>query len=348
MLKVNNPSIYREKDRTKKRNNQKRNQQKRKRNEDVKENQIDVLRKTQKTKLDVFILQGFIDSRKYGKKCPSCHKLYVKSEELTFEIALKDNETPCGYQRFIGRNRINWNSYCLTCQTTIQKKSYIEGTRSFDTHQIITLKRHLAMTTDEMRVALNHFREQFGEKCAACGIQTIRGGKSGFRQESLTDMYPKKRTRADPSCGIEDLRLVCLACQYFQNNSNWINEFDNSLCEIQVAPYKPKNLSPLNDTELSYLLNTKSNRNGKTIELKLKLFARDGRHCRYTGVEMRFESGYWNSVSFDRFNSKEIYTFENTQLVCQSINYVKNGSITEDELNDWITHVRSPNFVFST
>ncbi len=240
MAKINDPAKIREKARQK--------GQKRKRNE-VEKIQADVSRKT---KLDELIANGNVDARTLGKECPRCSKLYFKLEEYTADIILKDNETLCGFFRDKRRNRINWQSPCLSCGSEMKKKSHVEGTGSFNHAQIGTLKRHLAMTPDELRIALNQLREQFGGKCAACGIQTIRRGKSGFRQESFTDMYPKKRTHEDPSCRIEDMRLVCLACQFFQHRSNWNNEFKDSFIEIQQAPHKSKNSSPLNDDELTY------------------------------------------------------------------------------------------------
>ncbi len=318
--------------------NQKKTQRKRKRNNEI---EADVARKTRKTQLDKLIEEGYKDLRNFGKKCPTCSKLYVKAEELMSYTMLKDDVTPCGYTYDKGSKRIYW-SYCLLCKRKTLNANYIEGKKQFDGNQIVTLQRHLNMTRENIRIAMNQLRKQFDGKCAACGIETIQKGKSGWKQQSFTDMYPKRRYTDNPSCEVEDIRMVCLACQYFQDTLNW-NELFNALCEIQNAEQKTKNLSPLNDNELSYL---NSIRGGRTKKFKHKLFDRDGRHCQYTGVEMKFEPYHWNTMSFDRFNSQQLYTIENTHLVCKNINFVKKRTITEEELLAWLKHIRSPNFVF--
>ncbi len=340
MSKVNNPAAYRARKRE-----QRKNFQKRKRNEDVGENLTDVAKKIRKTQLNELIENGYKDLRKHGRKCSRCNKLCIKADELTVNTILKEDETSCGSYCNHKTKRIIWQTFCSTCVSERQKISLIEGTNRFDGQQVNALMRHLSMTPKDRRDAMNQLREQFGGKCAACGIQTIRGGKSGFRQESFTDMFPKSRPVDNPSCEVKDLRLVCLACQNFQNDLNW-NEIFDAFVEIQQAPHKPKNLTPLSQKESRYLLKTKC-RNGKSEELKRKLFDRDGRHCQYTGVEMKFEPDHWNSVSFDRFDPQQDYTFENIHLVCQNINYIKKQSITQEELLAWIEHIRGPKFVFN-
>jgi hypothetical protein len=341
---LNDPTQYREE----MRENGRKKYDKRKRSDDsdnLKDSKSNLTRKSQKTRYDQLISSGFIDMRIQEKKCSRCTKLCVKSEEFTVDTILKDNETLCVYKIDKRVNRIYWQYFCIICKNENERNSHINGTGKFDSNQVGNLRRHLTMTSKEMRIALNQLREQFGGKCAACGIQTIPKGKSGFRQQSLTDMYPKNRPDDDKSCSVDDMRLVCLACQYHQHDLNW-NEFFDTFREIQQALHKPKNLTPLNQEELEYFLNSGDHSFGKNIDLRRKLFARDGRNCQYTGVEMRFEPGYWNSVSFDRFDSSQKYTLENTHLVCKTINYIKKQAITEQELKDWIAHVRSPNFVF--
>jgi hypothetical protein len=337
MSKINNPAETR--DRARKNRNRKRG-----RDENIKQNQMAVARKNRKTQLDELLAKGYTDLRRIGDECTACHKKRIKSETLTVDSVLNDDETPSSSSYNHQSKVIKWHS-CLPCDKKQQQIRYINGTKAFDNHHIKTLQRHLSKSRDDIKLAINQFREQFDGKCAACGIQTIKKGKSGFRQESFTDMYPKKRTRDDPSCDVDDMILVCLACQYFQDNLSW-GEFYGALCEVRCVEGKSKNLSPLTENETLYLISG-SRSNGKTVSLRRKLFTRDGRHCQYTGIEMKFEAKHWNTVSFDRLDTQiERYNFENTHLVCKNINYIKKHSITEDELKDWIAHVRSPDFVF--
>ncbi len=338
MSTINDPAKFRKRDRE-----QQKNRRKRKR-EEVEEEKI-VEKKNRKTQVDELIASGYTDARKHGKTCPTCDKMYIKSDGLTTVNMLQDNETLCGYSVRHKRKCIQWSSHCISCHNKIRNKSYFEGTREFDNKQIHILKRHLPMNTKDRRKVVHQLREESKGNCAICGIQTIRAGKSGFRKESFTDMYPKRRTHDDPSCGVADLRLVCNACQNFQNDLNW-NEVFDALCTIREVNQAYKNLSPLNDDEWSYFIYSACHNNGKTPSIKRELFDRDGRHCQYTGIEMKFEAHHWNTVSFDRFDSKQLYTLENTHLVCKNINYVKRDSITEEELFAWLKHIRGPNFVF--
>ncbi len=138
---------------------------------------------------------------------------------------------------------------------------------------------------------------------------------------------------------MNDLATSCVACNNFQNNLSW-NIHLNALAQIaKIEEYK--DVSPLTPNEYRWLMATRKAGSVKCPKaVRLQLFVRDGRYCRASGTKMVFKSYCWNTVSYDRINSKLPYTFENTRLVCKHINYVKMRSITESELQAWLAHIR--------
>jgi hypothetical protein len=77
-----------------------------------------------------------------------------------------------------------------------------------------------------------------------------------------------------------------------------------------------------------------------SAELRRAIINRDTDTCRLTGVHLQFLPGYWNTASFDRFDSKQPYTLENTQLVAKHANFVKQKSITHEQFTEWLNWIR--------
>lgn len=76
-------------------------------------------------------------------------------------------------------------------------------------------------------------------------------------------------------------------------------------------------------------------------KIRLECVARDGRYCTLSGMEVVFAPNNWNSASFDRDDSSQPYTVEQTHVTCKHINFVKKGHITRDQTLEWIAHLRA-------
>lgn len=287
---------------------------------------------------------GRKDGRKTGRLCPRCQKVCVKEEEQDVNAVPGENETFCGFRLDDpGEIHVKWAQCCFVCNTRRHGVDYRKGGTAFDRRHVGTLKRHLAMTSAEIRVVINQLREKCGGICAGCGILTLRKGMSGWKQESFTDIFPSRRPKEAPSCGVEDISIVCLTCQWCQHDLDW-EEFGKVIRRIRSGPEQNRGVEFSKQERRWYgILST----HGPNIVDKEVIVARQGRHCHFTGIEMMFESKHWNTASWDRDDSSMPYTSENTHLVCHHINIMKQRSITESELLEWIAHVRGPEFVFT-
>ncbi len=133
--------------------------------------------------------------------------------------------------------------------------------------------------------------------------------------------------------------IVCLACQWFQHNLSWEDHL-TTIKEIATCELTTKNTAPLTWYELRWINTSCGGSNVCPVNIRHQVIARDGRHCRETNAEVVFDSGYWNTASFDRDDSSLPYSLEQTRLVCKHINYVKTKSISKSEMEQWLAHLR--------
>ena len=65
-------------------------------------------------------------------------------------------------------------------------------------------------------------------------------------------------------------------------------------------------------------------------------------HIRYGDTHEILEiQEYIENYYVDKIDRKQDYTFDNSRLVATHINFVKNHSIDETQLQEWIAHIRS-------
>jgi len=293
--------------------------------------------------VQTILLSGHTNKRIDGRKCPRCIKKYVGYEN---NRDLLEDETFARHR--IMSKSIHWPSLCTVCNNADKKfnKKKANASFVFDTNLGSTIATHTNGTREDMLNRLRLMRVRDNQMCKGCCIPVISIAKSGWRQESINNMYPNKLEH-DETTLIENLAISCLACNRFQNKLSW-EEYLEAVTTIANVP-TIKNMSPLSAEEYTWLMHDYHENSFKRCppNVKLALFLKYGRHCAVTGVEMLFKSGYWNTVSYDRFNSKLPYTVDNTRLVCKHINFVKLKNITESELQSWLAHIRSQ-FVVDT
>lgn len=280
------------------------------------------------------------DIRKLGTQCTQCRLFRVPHEKSdTWE--LKNDETFTGFKHNKSK-AVVWCTACDACEKKRRLTGYVTNNSPvFVTGLANNLNRHLNGTLEKRREALEKIRKIAGGNCTACGIKVISAGKSGFRQESVTDINPKNRP-IDEETPIHELVVVCLACQNFQNSLNW-EDFKVALRTIATSVPEKNMIEPqFSQEEMEWIDNLKWNKKSCPIPVRLEVVKRDGRKCVYTGVDLQFSSApAWNKASYDRLDSDQPYSLENTQLACLNINLTKKYAIDSNELNAWLTHLRN-------
>lgn len=291
---------------------------------------------TRKVKLQQLLDEGAKDARVEGKKCSHCKKVY-RVEDLNY--TLLENETYC---RYISRkssrhvNVICWATRCVKCYCIYDGNRYKTRSASFDAHQTKTLRTHRNGTEASRRELMLALRKVSQGMCAACSIPLVRQGMAGWTQESVNDMNPKQR-KVDEETPLDELTMVCLACNYAQNKMDW-SEFQEMLRTIASGTPDRANTNTLSQKDISYLeLGVKE----CSVRMKQEIIAKSGRYCHLTGIEVVFESNKWNSISFDRDDSSKPYSVEQTHVCCKHINFVKKGTITEAQTREWVANIRS-------
>ena len=304
------------------------------RKEDYLREQNNVKKSEYVNKIQQLIESKCIDDRRAGKCCPHCKKVFIG-----FDLLRNPHHT---YETYAGHrvveNMIKWASTCIACKALMRKRTS-PHTALFD-NLCSNIARHRNGTREDMKKTLYFIRTRDMKRCKACNVEVVSEQKSGWRQESINDMRPNE-LNDDKTTKLENLAISCLCCNMVQNKLPWV-DFINAL-KIIANTTPQKNHSPLTSSELKWLLQRRSSDDNERCnpEIKFAAYVRDGRHCVLTGAEMVFVSGFWNTVSFDRIDSKLPYTLENTRLVCKHINFAKQRSITEAELQEWLAHIRA-------
>ncbi len=285
-----------------------------------------------KSRIDDLIAKGATDSRK-ARICKLCQKRCVRDEDYIFQQpGFDETRTRSQYDR--RRNTFHWQQDCVLCKLANRRKNYRKGGVEFLSNIAKSTLFHVGGTMEQARKLVSDMIKESGGLCKSCGVEVLSRGSSGWQQLSITDMFPDRRT-VEKRCGKEDLAIVCLACQKFQNDLSW-DVFLSALRDIAKGPDdKSKPTRP-------WPLKTDHTRGGDgcPIHIQQQIILRDGLFCAYTGLEAYFEKYHWRTASWDRYDSSLPYTLENTHLVCKNINYVKSRAVTEAHLLEWISHIR--------
>lgn len=278
------------------------------------------------------LLPNWRDIRKDDKRCVKCQKICVK-RELHNGDPLPDTHTLCSYTLVKKRATVSWDENCVLCKRKMSLNKY-HTEDGFTSNLVNALKLHVDGFSHDRRAILDNIRKRGNGLCSSCGIRLISLPQSGFAQESINMHSPELNAFGNRSISADYLVQSCLACNLFQNGYSWKQHLQNlvELCDVPLVYNMDISDIPYNWDDTIYL--------HCPINLRRKLLQTQGRYCAASGIEMRFESGYWNSVSVDKINGDDGYVDGNCRLVCKCINYVKNFSITEDQLQRWIAHVR--------
>lgn len=279
--------------------------------------------------------KGYIDARHANKCCSKCKQTCIRFE---LEHVLADNEV--FVKHILLKTSIYWKSYCILCAAKYENERHCKrlATEALSKNLAHTIKRHINGYMDTIQETVNFIRKRDKGICRSCGVHVTAESKSGWKQESINDMLNN-----DDTSPIENLVTSCLACNLAQNSLSWEKHL-YALTQI-ATPNKIIDVSPLSPQEYAWFARGHGAKDRACpVNVRLQLFARDGRYCRVTGKKMAFKSHCWNTASFDRINSKLPYTLENTRLVFKHINFVKKGEITESELQEWVAHVRKQFF----
>lgn len=285
-------------------------------------------------KIAKWIKDGARDRRHSEKKCKGCNKLCVKEERLGYE--LKVGETFTRARLMENGTMIYWRRSCNTCLRIWTQTRYRTSEVAFNAHQAQTLKSHRNGTEKERRAMILKLREASNGICAACGITLVQRGVAGWKQESVNDINPRTR-KLEEETPWSDLAMACNACQFAQNNYNW-DEFQDMLHTIARGAPERTNQGALTAKDRKYL------RYGDmkcSLDIKLGCIEKNGRYCVLSGMEVVFEANKWNSISFDRDDSKLDYSVEQTSVTCKHINFVKKGAVTREQTLEWIAHIRA-------
>jgi hypothetical protein len=309
---------------------------------DVRERDREKRRKYKKLKventdeLQQLLSSGCIDKRTKGKKCTSCQKVCLGYDMGRFPM---DHESYTTYR--LQFNMIYWQSLCTACKFVNAKNRNANRPASdiFMEYLVGGMARHIDGTRADMKDTFQYIKKRDQGHCASCNILVISNFKSGWKQESVNDRYPDTK-QPNKKCQLEDLVICCSACNSFQNSLPWDIHL-NALSQIANVKTFSRNTNVLTDIERMWFYRDHG-KNSKRCknDVRQQLLQRDGRYCTVTGVELMFESHHWNTVSFDRIDSKLPYTLENVRLVCKNINFVKKKHITESELQAWLAHIR--------
>lgn len=329
------PNIVRKTKRTRKKTN---NKNKRLGIDSIEHNHFESVRK-----LQALLETDYDDKRKANACCFQCKRIYLAAEKF-YQIDIDEmNYTKTTYRVNHKESSIYWTSPCVSCLKSVnQQYSDDNFTNVLARSTMIT---HLNGTLTEQKQYVNNIRKRDNDTCQSCGIYLIAKPKSGWRKMSLNDKHPDRRM-FDKNANIKDIRLSCLACNYYQHKLPWkiFKEILILTKEVIILPYLPDYSNTFCDSlESIYLswIDRARDINKCPPEIRRLVINRDHDICRLTGVKVRFESGYWNTASFDRIDSSLPYTLENTQLVTKHANYVKVLSITFDEFNAWLNHIRT-------
>jgi len=273
------------------------------------------------------------DSRIESRRCNTCHKLCLRDESHKGPVA--DTHTLCSYSIYKVWKKVGWASSCLYCERlrTLERNQTKYG---FDNSLMNGLRYHVNGTIRERRAVLASVRSRCKYYCSSCGIALISKSKAGFAQESLNAHSPELFTIDQRSATDIHLSQCCMACNFFQHKYSWKQHLQNliELCDVPLI----RNTSIADVPSMWVRIGSMR----MACQMRWKLLQQKGdRHCAASGIEMRFESGFWNSVSIDRIDGKRGYVLDNCRLVCKCLNYVKNYSIDEAQLQAWIAHIRS-------
>jgi len=285
--------------------------------------------------IDALLKEGYTDRRQETKRCNSCNKKCVGYERLHY--VLKDDEVFVVHQ-IRDSKLIHWKPRCRSCELKYQRLYTLNNNENCILKGLCaSLKRHMDGTPNDRKDAIKLIREKSRDKCASCGIRVIFRSKCGWRQVSITDKYPNLRHNDNPIAPLEDMVIVCLACQWFQHDLSW-EEFLLAIKTIATYDLNVKNDAPFTREEIKWI-RTPCNVDC-LADVRNEVANRDGRHCVVTNVEVVYESGHWNTASFDRDDSSIQYFTEQTRIVCKHINFVKKMSITNSEMELWLKHLR--------
>lgn len=304
----------------------------------LKEDRKQIRIKRQKTKaLDRILnasLNGLKDVRWIGKKCPRCQKQNIHAELHDGSI-LEDNKTLCSFIVDKKKNVIQWNSHCMTCQVEYRKK-HNQTLDGFTNVLAQNLRIHVDGDIHDMKIVIESIRNRCKGFCKSCGISLIQKQKSGWRQETINVRSPELFTIGKRTVDEVYLSQSCLACNAFQNNFSWKQHLQNLIELCNIPHQQNTDFSKIHKNWVHDIGSRKY-----LIKLPQDLLSIQGKYCAASGIEMKFIPGYWNSVSIDKIDGKKGYVFENCRLVCKCINFVKNFSIDESQLQEWIQHIRA-------
>jgi len=310
-----------------------------------KRDNIDSKRLTKLKTLDTInnlILDGFIDIRYHNKKCNKCGKICISVNPNGDYNS--DIYTETSYRKLVRKKskKIDWQINCMKC-TNLNSQKWRDDSLNFNSNLMKVLKSHLTGTLDDLYKCVDIIRTRDNDICQMCGIKTIPQTKSGWRQLTFNDMHPDKREH-NKTAHINDIVCSCLACNFFQNKLSWNTAYEalltiRNIHENQINPI-PDFYYTLPKDKQQWIYN---NGKGCPVEIRKIIINRDQDICRLTGVKLVFVPNCWNTISFDRIDSKLPYTVENTQLVCKHINYTKKDLITQNQLNEWLAHIKTSN-----
>jgi len=280
------------------------------------------------------IVDGWVDARNLNKTCPQCKRLCVLDFDTDY-MSLSMH-TKCGMSYDNQSKRIRWQPYCDQCANK-RAKNRNNTYDGFTTTKAIDLAHHLDGKLDYLKDVIEQTRARCANMCASCGIHVISAAKSGWMQESFNMVHPNLYVGNDRKSAKEShIAVSCLACNAFQNNYPWNVHVENLIALSNHPPAQRNNdVSHIPFGWVDYCGGS-----CKSSRLKRELLARDGKYCAATGIELSFEKSLWNTVSVDRINNAHGYTLENCRLVAAHINYVKNFSIDEVQLQAWIARIR--------
>lgn len=274
------------------------------------------------------LADGWKDTRIDNKPCPQCKRICVRE---ILDGMDREMYTIC-HPTYTKHKTMWWAPTCLECiaKRSQEKRETFEG---FTTKKAVELRHHLNGTMFYFRGIIDNARTLSGGRCSSCGIGVISAQKSGWRQETFNLCHPDlKKKPADE----KHIVVSCMACNAFQNDYSWDKHVDNLIALSKPPPERNNDLSHIHRSWVRHCGRSANNK-----PLQRALLARDGKYCMASGVELNFTGGLWNTASVDRIDGSKGYTLENCRLVAAHINYVKNYSITEAELQRWITHIRS-------
>ncbi|MBX9636007.1 MAG: hypothetical protein K2Q45_00460 [Nitrosomonas sp.] len=278
---------------------------------------------------------GAVDKRK-EKRCGVCKRLHIDDVQATSTTFDEQKYTITGIVYVVKKKEIFWKTQCIRCTAQTKAKKYVAGGNAFVEQIVKSMTYHLAGTYLETKAKFNTLLKESNNKCAICNIELILKGKSGWKQLSITDKYPNLRS-STKTCELSDLAVVCLACQKFQNDMPW-HVLKHAILEISET-CTGLNQNAIKHENCNFDMTVSYKRCREPFQSKL--IAYYGMHCAYTGILMTRKSHSWKTISFDRHDSQKFYSFQNVQLVCKNINYVKSKNINDTHVKEWLFHLHT-------